>query len=96
MYKEANDYDCQCCTQFIRNIGGIVYMKGNKLVSIWDVKIDNDNQLVIVLFKNFLEAIDFDGRTKNKIGLDEEFDPYDFVCDFGFKQYLNPKTKVIW
>lgn len=45
---------------------------------IWDVKINNDDQLIIVLFKNYLETIDFDGRTKSKIGLDEEFDRVEY------------------
>ena len=41
---------------------------------IWDIKINDDNQTIVVLFRNHLEIIDLSGRTKNKIALNEEFD----------------------
>jgi hypothetical protein len=36
IYKERTEHDCQCCKQFIRNFGGVVAIKDNKRVSIWD------------------------------------------------------------
>ncbi len=41
---------------------------------IWDIKINDDDHIIAVLFKSYLEIIDFSGRTKNKIALNEEFD----------------------
>jgi len=37
IYKERREYDCQCCKRFIKQIGNVVTVKGNKLVSIWDI-----------------------------------------------------------
>lgn len=41
MFRERTEYDCQCCKQFIRACGDAVAIVDNKLVSIWDVKVDN-------------------------------------------------------
>ena len=46
MYRERTEHDCQCCKQFIRNAAGIVTIKNNKLVSIWDINIDSPYQTV--------------------------------------------------
>lgn len=37
IYRERTKHDCSCCKQFIRNIGGVVTLIGDKLVSIWDI-----------------------------------------------------------
>jgi len=42
IYKERREYDCQCCKQFIRAAGGVVSIVNNKLVSIWDIFILDD------------------------------------------------------
>ena len=39
IYRERTKHDCSCCKQFIRNIGGVVALIGDKLVSIWDVEL---------------------------------------------------------
>ncbi len=38
IYQERREYDCQCCKQFIRNVGHLVTIVDGKLVSIWDVE----------------------------------------------------------
>lgn len=38
--KERREYDCQCCKSFIRRIGNVVALEGNKLVSIWDIEVE--------------------------------------------------------
>jgi len=46
IFKERREYDCQTCRQFIKNIAGVVTIKDNKLVSIWDVKAEGYYQVV--------------------------------------------------
>lgn len=37
IYKERTEHDCSCCKNFIRNIGPVVSIRNNKLVTVWDV-----------------------------------------------------------
>lgn len=37
IYKERTEYDCSTCRNFIKNIGNIVKIVDNKLISVWDV-----------------------------------------------------------
>lgn len=39
IYVENRKHDCNCCKQFIRNIGGMVTIVDDKLVSVWDIKV---------------------------------------------------------
>lgn len=41
IYSTNAKHDCNCCKRFIRNIGGMVIIKDNKLVSVWDIKVDS-------------------------------------------------------
>lgn len=38
--KERTEHNCNCCNQFIRAVGDVVAVIDGKLVSIWDVKVD--------------------------------------------------------
>ena len=38
IYRERTEHDCSCCRQFIRNIGGVVAIVGDEVVSIWDIE----------------------------------------------------------
>ena len=38
IYKERTEHDCNCCKNFIRDVGLVVSVKGNKLNSIWNLK----------------------------------------------------------
>ncbi len=41
IYIERPKHDCQCCKQFIRNVGAVVSIVDNQLVSVWDIEIDS-------------------------------------------------------
>lgn len=42
IYRERTEHDCSCCKQFIRNIGDVVAIIDDKLVSIWDIKVTSE------------------------------------------------------
>lgn len=46
LYKERSTHDCQCCKQFIRACGSVVSIIDGELVSIWDINIGGDYQVV--------------------------------------------------
>ena len=37
IFRTRTEYDCSCCKNFVRNIGGVVQLKANgKVLSVWD------------------------------------------------------------
>lgn len=67
----------------------LLWSRENK-EDIWDIRIDNNSQMIIVLSKDNLETMDFNGRTKYKIGLSEEFDRIEYNGEILYLQ--NSKT----
>lgn len=41
IYQEKTEHDCNCCKQFIRSVGNAVTIKDGKIVSIWDVVVND-------------------------------------------------------
>jgi hypothetical protein len=36
MFRERTEHDCSCCRNFIKNIGNVVYVKGDEFRTVWD------------------------------------------------------------
>lgn len=43
IYKTNTEHDCNCCKSFIRAIGNVVAIVDGKLVSLWDLKVNDPN-----------------------------------------------------
>jgi len=41
IFREKTEHDCSTCRNFVRNLGAVVYVDGNKVSTVWDVKIDD-------------------------------------------------------
>jgi hypothetical protein len=41
IFRVRREHDCSCCKNFVKNYGGIVAIKNNKVITIWDFKVDN-------------------------------------------------------
>lgn len=41
IFRKRRVHDCACCYSFIRNVGNVVAIKDDRLISIWDVEVDD-------------------------------------------------------
>lgn len=48
IWKVRTEHDCSCCRQFIRNVGDIVAIINNKIISIWDITVKEPAYQVVV------------------------------------------------
>lgn len=57
LYRERREYDCSCCRHFIKSIGNVVRIKGNKISTIWDFKTnDTTFQPVLNALSSFVKS----------------------------------------
>lgn len=56
MFRERREYDCNCCKQFIRDVGRVVTFVDGKRVSIWDIKVDGYYQTVVDALSKLIHA----------------------------------------
>jgi hypothetical protein len=77
MFRTRTEFDCSCCRSFVRNAGQMVTIKDGKLVSIWDIKIDNFFQVVANAMSAFIKQHTIDNLFLNPertIGTDKNFE----------------------
>lgn len=99
IYRERTVHDCNCCKQFIRNAGSIVTLIDGKLVSIWDIQIDEPHyQAVANALSSLTKSYGIENfflHTEHTVGTDKNFEA---LLD-GQKQwnhfFINLPTKAI-
>jgi hypothetical protein len=47
IFRERTEHDCSCCKNFVRNIGDVVYVKGDEFFSVWDVALSDETYSVV-------------------------------------------------
>ncbi|MHA1302119.1 MAG: hypothetical protein ACTSPI_00255 [Candidatus Heimdallarchaeaceae archaeon] len=55
IYKERTEHDCNCCKNFIRDVGNLVTIENGKLTTIWDINIEGYYNIVAEALSNFLK-----------------------------------------
>jgi len=70
IYKERTTHDCNCCKNFIRQMGNVVSIKNGKLQTIWDITIDDGYQVVADAMAAFVRKQNITGvyRRSHKFG----------------------------
>lgn len=57
IFRERREYDCSCCRHFVRDLGRIVTIKNNKVVTIWDFETNDEKyQPVINALSSLVKA----------------------------------------
>ncbi|AGM46991.1 hypothetical protein AD45P3_00265 [Alteromonas phage vB_AmaP_AD45-P3] len=77
IYRERTEHDCNCCKQFIRNIGALVSVVDDKVVSIWDIDIDGAYKVVANAMKELILSAPIKQIYLNdsaKVGTDHNFE----------------------
>ena len=58
IYLERTQHDCQACASFVKNIGNVVAIKDNKLVTVWDISVSEpEYQAVAKTMKQLIESL---------------------------------------
>lgn len=76
IYKQRAEYDCQGCKHFIRAVGNVVTIVDNKLVSLWDIQVEEPYQTVANALSSLVKACTIDNvflRTERIAGTDKNF-----------------------
>lgn len=55
IYKERQEHDCNFCKQFIKQIGNVVAIVDNKLISVWDVGVPYPYDIVSLRLSEYVK-----------------------------------------
>lgn len=82
MFRERTHHDCSCCRHFIRDLGNVVAIQGDRLITIWDGETgDPSYDAVSAAMANLVRShpvSDIFLHRERGIGTDRSFDDKDF------------------
>jgi hypothetical protein len=76
IFRERTNHDCQCCRSFIKSVGNMVSIDNGKLVSIWDVTVGGEYQVVTDALSTFVKSYEVDNmflHFEKNIGVDKNY-----------------------
>lgn len=56
IYKERREHDCNTCRHFIKNVGNVVTIENNKMVTIWDCELQDEYKVVADVMSNYIKS----------------------------------------
>lgn len=78
IYRKRTEHDCSCCKQFIRAVGNVVAIEDGRMISIWDVIIEDQNyQEVADAMSDLVRSAPIDNiflHYKKTAGTDKSFE----------------------
>ena len=82
LFRERRSYDCNCCRNFIRRLGGVIAINNSNLsvTSVWDVTVPGYFQGVADILAEFVKTSRIDNlyeTSENIAGSIANFDNYD-------------------
>lgn len=60
VFRERRNYDCNCCKNFIRRVGNLIALKGDQVISIWDVQVQGYFQQVADKMSTYVKSARID------------------------------------
>lgn len=100
VFRERREHDCSCCRHFIKAIGHVVAISGNKVRTMWDFATgDETYQTVINALDAYLKeraVKDFFVIKENYVGVDSNWERIDGVKSIKWDHfYLNIPDKFV-
>lgn len=100
VFRERREHDCSCCRHFIKAIGHVVVISGNKVRTMWDFTTgDETYQTVINALDAYLKeraVKDFFVTKENYVGVDSNWERIDGAKSIKWDHfYLNIPDKFV-
>lgn len=99
IFRVRREYDCSCCKNFIKTLGNVVAIDGEKLISIWDFEIENPVfSIVVKAMSDYVTSKHINGiflSTREKISTQKNFEKYlDKILTFDHYYAIVPKKFI--